>query len=99
MKTTEKIEALKKAQTIEDLKSLEIGKIDYEISHRGGSLGFYGSDIAGYLEIDADLLPRKFGAYCNYLGGGLRGCICTSDFSTKIKNEEVIELLMEIGEA
>ena len=54
------------------------------ISYRGGTLGFYGSDVANYLNIDPAYLPRNFGAYCNYLGGGLRGSVQASDYYNKL---------------
>ena len=96
---SKQIEAIKKAKTIEDLEELGYGSVTYDISHRGGNLGFSGSAVAEEIGISEMLLPRKFGAYCNYLGGGLRGSICISTFSTRIRNVDTILLLEEIGNA
>jgi predicted alpha/beta-fold hydrolase len=64
---------LKKLNTIEDLEgSGLIGELDIEISHRGGHLGYLGQDVAQSLGINWGLLPRKVGAYVNYLGGGCK---------------------------
>lgn len=61
-----------------------------DISHRGGNFGFRSADVVGALFADKsdavrdkilDFMPAKFGAFCNYLGGGLRGAIVVSDFS------------------
>lgn len=89
---------LKKASTIEDLEDLEIGSVYCDISHRGGGIGFYGSDVAEHFDVDQTLLPPKFGAGCNYLGGGLRGSIFPSNFSPKIKGEKEM-LLRELANA
>lgn len=69
-----------------------------DISYRGGNLGFYGSFIAEFVGTDDWLLPRSFGAYCNYLGGGLRGTINASDFSNDITGS-TRELLKAIANA
>jgi hypothetical protein len=62
---------LKKLNTIEDLEgSGLIGELDIEISHRGGHLGYLGQDVAQSLGINWGLLPRKVGAYVNYLDSG-----------------------------
>ena len=75
---------LKKVKTYDDLENLGIGRIICDISYRGGNIGFYGSDVARTFDISEYLLPSKFGAGCNYLGGGLRGSIFGSDFSNEI---------------
>jgi hypothetical protein len=43
------------------------------------------------------LLPNKFGAYCNYLGGGIRGSITQSDFSDTVQGRKraLLEALSE----
>lgn len=94
---------IKAVQTVEDLEALEIGGLDYEISYRGGYIGFSSANVAEKISkathsrLDVSLLPRKFGAHCNYLGGGLRGSICASNFDDEIvgKNREHLEALGE----
>ena len=92
------LKELKKVQSIEDLKNLNIGAVYCDISYRGGGLGFYSEDIAEHFEIEQYYLPRKFGAACNYLGGGLRGSIFASTFSDKITGKKA-NLLIELAEA
>lgn len=78
-----------------------LGKEHFDIcdlSYRGGNLGFYGSFIAEFVGVEDCLLPNKFGAYCNYLGGGLRGTINASDFSNDITGS-TRELLEAIANA
>lgn len=69
------------------------GKVDYEVSYRGGHYGFDSGYVVDELfpqisdevrEKILDFMPRKFGAACNYLGGGLRGAIFASDFDSKM---------------
>jgi len=82
-------------------KLVEVLGFDFDvvdISYRGGTLGFNSDKIAELVEVDEDLLPTKFGAYCNYLGGGLRGSITFSDFSEDISTQKT-NLLNAIGEA
>jgi len=69
-----------------------------DISYRGGGIGVTGSSLANYLHISESLLPRNFGAGCNYLGGGVRGSIFPSNCSTDI-NETKFMWLMEFGNA
>ena len=92
------IKQIKKAQTISDLENLGIGSLKYDISYRGGHLGFSNSDVASAIGISYADLPNYFGAYCNYLGGGIRGAICTSDFNGNISGRKR-QLLVEIAEA
>lgn len=69
-----------------------------DISYRGGKLGVYGSDIARELNISENSIPSKVGAFCNYLGGGLRGLICCSTgFASNGVPEKKAELLEEIS--
>lgn len=73
---------------IEKLRLLEDTsnpKIKIEISHRGGHYGIsadHALELIGATdkqrELYAERLPNNIGAYCNYLGGGLRGAIGTS---------------------
>ena len=90
------LKQIRNVQTFEDLKLLGIGCIDYDISYRGGYLGFYNTSIAETFNINPNFLPRKFGAYCNYLGGGIRGTVNTSDYSDKITGRKA-KLLDELG--
>lgn len=92
-------EELKHIFSLEELQALGIGEIVYDISHRGGDLGFYGRDVAAALDIEAHLLPKKLGAYCNYLGGGVRRHIFTSDYTDTIEAEKTIEFLEELSSA
>jgi hypothetical protein len=79
------IKTLKDINSLDDLDKLGIGVIDIDISYRGGILGFHGIDVANHIDIEPNMLPRKFGAYCNYLGGGVRGSIQCSTFSSSLK--------------
>jgi len=100
MNINEKIKQVKAVGDPEELLEL-LGKEYFEeidVSYRGGTLGFYAETIADFTGIDKNLLPSKFGAYCNYLGGGLRGTINKSDFSEDIKGKER-KLLDELNEA
>ena len=78
------------------LQALGIGNLDYDIGHRGGTLGFRGGDVAAAFGIDENLLPGHVGAFVNYLGGGLRGSICTSTYSKEItgKKKELLDELL-----
>jgi len=89
---------LKKVQTYDDLEKLGIGRIICDISYRGGNLGFSGSDVSMAFDVSEYQLPRNFGAGCNYLGGGLRGGIFASDFSTEVTGRKA-RLLEELGNA
>lgn len=95
MKTLKELRAV---QTIDDLEDLEIGSVYCDISHRGGGLGFYSEDVASHFEVERFYLPPKFGAGCNYLGGGLRGSIFGSTFSDKIIGRKAA-LLKELASA
>ena len=65
-------------------------RIDYDISYRGGTYGARCWDVVSALfptlsdDKSAEvynLLPNRVGVWVNYLGGGLRGGICRSDYS------------------
>lgn len=65
----------------------EAGKALIDLGHRGGHYGFKSGVVVGALfpELDYDEaeeldgnLPNKIGAFCNYLGGGIRGAVCGS---------------------
>ena len=86
------LKQIKKVQTLEELEALNVGRVDYEISYRGGFLGFHGSSVSNTLKINQTLLPNKFGAYCNYLGGGVRGTVNASDYSDTITGRKAVLL-------
>lgn len=98
MKNITKTE-LRKAQTIEDLENLEIDRVYVSISHRGGGVGFPSNSVASAFGVDEEDLPRMFGAYCNYLGGGIRGAIVPSEFNTGNIRGRKAELLEELAKA
>jgi hypothetical protein len=91
--------ALKRVKTPNELfEVLGVdGFDDAEISYRGGHLGFYRERVAEWLDIPEEYLPKKIGAFCNYLGGGIRGAICVSTYSEKIKGRkrEILDELLE----
>ena len=93
------LKKIRKVQTVEDLENLGIGQVAYEISHRGGGIGFRAKDVANALDIEEYYLPRKFGAGCNYLGGGVRSSIFPSDYADEITGKKKRELLNAIAEA
>lgn len=89
---------LRKCNTIADLENLSIGYLTYDISYRGGYLGFSSSNISASLGIDQYLLPNKVGVYVNYLGGGVRGSLCKSDYNDNVSGRKK-ELLDELLDA
>ena len=89
---------LKKVNSIEELEALKIGLLFYDIGCRGGNVGYSGATIAEHFNIGERLLPSKFGAYTNYLGGGIRGAITTSSFDTRITGRK-LSLLTALAEA
>ena len=93
-----KMTDVKKVKTYEDLENLGIGRVYCDISYRGGGVGFYAEDVARHFDIANEHLPGKFGAYCNYLGGGLRGSICESGFSNRVEGRKA-RLLEELSKA
>jgi len=65
----------------------DAGKVDFDISYRGGHYGLSRNDACELLGIEggnADYLPPKVGVYCNYLGGGLRGAIVGGGYDKKL---------------
>jgi hypothetical protein len=93
-----KLKDIRNAQTIKDLDNLGLGYVRWDVSYRGGYLGFYSSNIASALKIRESNLPLNFGAHCNYLGGGIRGSIVSSVFSFKLTGRNK-QLLNEIAAA
>jgi hypothetical protein len=67
------------------------------MGYRGGTLGISSQVVSEKLGIPSYLLPGMIGAYVNYLGGGIRGSIQTSTYSTEItgKKKELLDLLLE----
>jgi hypothetical protein len=90
------IEKLKNINCLDDLENLNIGEVIYEVSSRGGYLGFCSIDIEKSTGIQSNKLPYRFGIHCNYLGGGLRGSICISDYNYDISEIES-DFLYELG--
>ena len=82
------IKELKKIKTYDDLEASKIGQVYADISHRGGGIGFYAADVARAFDVQSNDLPGKFGAGCNYLGGGIRGAIFPSTFSSRITGKK-----------
>jgi len=91
------------------------GKIGCEISYRGGNYGLTPKEalelvqellpktpalILDNMEYFEARLPRRFGAYCNYLGGGIRAAIGKSDFDDELWEEypKVAQLLDKLAE-
>ena len=93
------IKDIKAAESVKDLEALGIGKVSCNLGHRGGGLGFYNADIANIVDVPECDIPAKFGAGCNYLGGGLRGSIFPSSYSDRIKDSKKIKLLDSIADA
>ena len=71
----------------------ENNSLIYDISYRGGKLGissrdfvelFFPNKSENYKEKIINFMPLNLGSYCNYLGGGLRGAIGTSDYDVKM---------------
>jgi len=79
------IKKLKAVNTLEDLQNLNLGPVHWAVTHRGGHVGFSCDDIAKHLVVLADFLPPNYGAFCNYLGGGVRGVIMESGYSSNME--------------
>ena len=74
-----------------------IANVSYQIGERGGFLRIPGKTVAALLDIEPHLLPNNVGVYVNYLGGGLRGGICKSQYSSEITGEkkDLLDLLID----
>ena len=79
-------------QTLEDLENLGIGRVYYDLSYRGGTIGISGAQVADVFGVKVSDLPRNFGAHCNYLGGGLRGSIVGSGFNKNVTKVQAAKL-------
>jgi hypothetical protein len=86
------LKQVRESKTVKDLKALGIGLVVVEVSSRGGGVGFSGSDVAKALGIAVWDVPRRFGAGCNYLGGGVRGSIFPSGFNQSITGKKAVIL-------
>lgn len=89
---------LQEVNTLEELQDLGIGNVFSEVGYRGGGIGFYSGDVSEHFDVPEYYLPHKFGAGCNYLGGGVRGSVFASNFDKNIQGEER-ELLEELANA
>lgn len=90
------LKALKSANTLSDLSNLGMGRLSYDIGHRGGFVAFYSKDVCDAWGIPYDQLPSKVGVYCNYLGGGVRGAVIASQYewmTNKSKARKVAALI------
>lgn len=92
------IKQLKKVKTIEDLQDLNIGFVEYEVGHRGGFVAISGKNVSEAFGIPEWQLTGRVGAYVNYLGGGLRGDVVTSEYS-RVEGDRKIQLIEELLEA
>lgn len=88
------IEKIQQCQSIEDLEKIGF-RLTYDIGGRGGYLGAYSSEISEKFDIPQHMLPGKVGAYCNYLGGGVRGSICGSTYHEDTPNTDVLDVFIE----
>ena len=93
-----KLKSVKRCKTVEELEALGIGNLVYDIGGRGGNLGFYGSNVAEFVGCSEQDLLGKYGCYCNYLGGGVRGAVTASGYNKSV-GAKAIKLLDAIAEA
>ena len=91
------LKAINAIQTPEDFCSIGLPLDVINISERGGYLGFSISSLDTFLDISSVYLPGHVGAYCNYLGGGLRGTIQTSNYSDKItgRKKQLLDAILQ----
>ena len=72
------------------------GKVEYDIGGRGGTYGIPSHVLLDAMGLDVDYydcyLPRKIGAYVNYLGGGIRGSILGSTYSENLPRKIALDL-------
>lgn len=90
---------LKNVYSLEELQALNIGRVIYEVGGRGGYCGFHATSIAEHFGINAYELLGKFGCYCNYLGGGIRGSIAQSDYDRVKTSARKMKLLSALAAA
>lgn len=90
---------LKNVNTLSELEALCIGSnVQYEIGGRGGCVAYHNESIAKHFNIPRHQLPVMFGAYTNYLGGGVRGAITISGFNNRIVGRKE-QLLIALANA
>ena len=92
------LRAIKKIQTLDDLRDLDLGIKGDGPGYRGGTLGVSGSRLAWALNIPENFLPPNYGVYCNYLGGGIRGALGESGYNPNIPISKQ-KLLDELAQA
>lgn len=92
------IKELKKVNTIEDLEDLNIGDLHWEVGTRGGFIYFSSTTVSDFFGIPEWQLTGKVGAYVNYLGGGLRGGVATSEYN-RVEGKRKMRLVQELLEA
>jgi len=83
-----KVTDFKKVRSIEGFEALGFSAPVYDIGHRGGWFGYHGSEVSRLLDIPEDSISGKSGAYCNYLGGGVRGAVTGSGYSSSLSKEK-----------
>lgn len=93
------LKQLRKIESLQDLESLNIGRVLCEVGHRGGGIGFYGSDVASAFNVSEDAFGHKFGAACNYLGGGMRGSVFFGGYGKQYVPKSKQKHIDELGAA
>lgn len=82
---------LKNVDTLNQLQNVAddygLGQVLYDISYRGGHLGLSGKVIAELIGADRFYLPKNYGVFVNYLGGGVRGSICDSGYNEGLSRD------------
>ena len=96
MLTTKEIKA---CTNIDDLLELGIAGLKYEIDHRGGYIGYNARCVFNHMEIPEKYLEVStgtIGAFCNYLGGGVRGTITFTiiDESIPVRHRRKLQALV-----
>jgi len=79
-----KVVDFKKVRSIEGFEALGFSAPVYDTGRRGGRFGYHGSEVSRLLDIPEDSISGISGAYCNYLGGGIRGAVTGSGYSSSL---------------
>jgi hypothetical protein len=82
------VKAINEIESIDDLISMMETEIDYDISYRGGGIAINANYFLLQCGVAIEGCPDIFSVYCNYLGGGLRGSICTFSIPESFKGEK-----------